>query len=360
MSTEPKESGPPQIEPTEARGGFTGWILLATLFAILAVPFTDGRVVGRAHQCWKLHDEHLDGLNEALLKFREVHGKFPDNNQGLHAMDTFGSRFNATLESRESRNRSDPSPDDPSLILERNLHRMFWIGAEHNIARFHTAEGRLPANAEELSLEVLPEDYANEDDRRTEIAITSNNQLFFLAPGCVLDPSLTPYVYENRNGLEKGAFSTSPADSDLRRKFSRNPAPGIFVYSLNARDYYHTYRNGFIVRCGGIGGFGILSLACWIMVFLRTRGVHGQPWLRSIPVVGGMLAIGFSAVSQPTCYIASLIPRRNPKSVDAQKRLLEKFHHDGVIQDETYQKALRGFETESIFPPVGRRTPETK
>ena len=343
----------PPSEPPRTTGGTGIWILLASVFAMVAVPFDDDRGVAIPRRYWMLHDKHLDGLAESLLKYREVHGTFPDNNQGLYALDTFGSRFTVPVFIWNRMEGSITPDPEPSRFIEANFQRIFWHIAEEEITRFHNAEGRLPSEAKDLGNGWFWDEDGTEDSRRAEVAITSNNQLFFLAPGCVLDPSLTPYVYENRQGLEESAFAGSIADSDWRRKFSRQPAPGIFVYSLNARDWYLIYRDSFVARYGRIWGASALSFGCWIMVFLRTRGRKGRNWVRTIPLVGGLLALGASTGIHMTCYVTSSCPRRRPESIEAQKRLLEKFHRDGVIHDDTYRKALAGFETETIFPSAG-------
>ncbi|MCX6868352.1 MAG: hypothetical protein NTV46_19535 [Verrucomicrobia bacterium] len=45
------------------------------------------------------------------------------------------------------------------------------------------------------------------------------------------------------------------------------------------------------------------------------------------------------------------MPQRFPKDLEAQRRLLEQFRDSGVINAETYGKAMKGFETDAVFVP---------
>lgn len=362
MPAPPEQSVTPHEAPSKARAGATVWILLATVFAIMAVPFTDSRNVGIPHRYWELHNRCLDDLADALVKYRNLHGTYPDNDQGLYALDTFGARFEVAIDDLRGKKDSTKTNSHPALFLEGRVHRTFWLIVQEQIPRFHAWKGRPPANAEELGMPWLAptEPPTGPDARRAEIAITDHDQLFFLAPGCVLDPSLTPYVYENRNGRDESAFADSIANSDWRRKFSREPAPGIFISSHNARDCYLAYRDQFIARYSRVWGAGALSLACWIVAIRRTRRFRGRKWPLVIPAIGAFLASGLGTGSFVTCYITRAIPWRKPESVEAQKRLLEKFHRDGVIRGDTYQTALQGFETQAVFPPAETRSREPK
>ncbi|MCX6868353.1 MAG: hypothetical protein NTV46_19540, partial [Verrucomicrobia bacterium] len=95
--------------------------------------------------------------------------------------------------------------------------------------------------------------------RRAQIAISQHDCFYLLGQNCLYDPTITPYGYENRNGLDAKLFANSIANSDPQRKFSREVAQGIYVYSYNARNYYETYRSRLVARRVNI--YGILGLS---------------------------------------------------------------------------------------------------
>ena len=76
------------------------------------------------------------------------------------------------------------------------------------------------------------------------------------------------------------------------------------------------------------------------------------------PAVTALLAFGLSSGIRMTCYIPSSMPRRNAKDLEEQERLLEKFRDSGVINAETYGKAMKGFETDAVFVPSKEPGPD--
>jgi hypothetical protein len=302
------------------------------------------------------------GVAETLIKYQDVHGHYPDNNQGLHALDTFDARFEALMEPGSS--GSATTDPDPASFFLGLAYRNFWFRINDNIRRQRADNGRLPLGAEELEIYpffVSGNDLSfGENERRAQVAISQNNCFYLLGPNCVYDPSLTPYGYENRNSMDGKLFTGSIANSDPRRKFSREVAPGVYVYSYNARDCYRTYWHALWARRGRIYGCGTLALGLFVVAALRARKYRLWKTPLVFPAVAALLAFGLSSGIRMTCYIPSSMPRRNAKDLDAQKRLLEKFRDSGVINAETYGKAMKGFETEAIFVPAKESGPGQK
>jgi len=338
-------------EPSPRPKGTAVLIVLATLCSVLAAPYGDDRDVEFARSRWNLHDPYLDGVAGALAKYKDAHGHYPDNNQGLGALDTFDARFEALMEL--SPVDSAHSDMDPAKFFQRHVSRQFWLSIRDQIRGSRAEDGRLPQDGEELQIYpffVIGNDLSvGAHECRAQVAISKNNCFYLLGPNCVYDPSITPYGYENRNGLDATHFANSIANSDAGRKFSREVAPGIYVYSYNARDYYRTYRDALWARCGRIYGFGGLALGLFGVAAFRALKYRLGKTALLFPALATFLAFGFSYSIQATCYISSSMPRRNAKDLEAQKRLLEKFRNSGVINSETYAKAMKSFETDAIF-----------
>jgi len=341
-------------EPSPAPKSNAMLILVATLCAVFAMPFSDDRNVEFPHRWWKLHGQYLDGVAMVVAKYKDVHGHYPDNNQGIHDLDTFDVRFDASLLPRES-NSALPARD-PANFFNRQIDTFFWHRISEEIRRYRVDPGLVPQNG--ISLNYGPflvtggDDLSSlDDERRVQVAISQNDCFYLLGPNCVYDPSITPYVYENRNGLDAKLFANSIANSDPGRKFSREVAQGVYVYSYNARHYYETYWSRLLVRRGRIYGFGGLAMGLFVVAAFRARRYRLglMPFL--FPVVGAILTFGASSGVWMTCYVPSSMPWRNPKDLDAQKRLLEQFRDSGVITPETYGKAMKGYETDAVFVP---------
>ena len=338
-------------EPFPAPKSNVGLILLAILCAGFAVPQEDDREVGLPLRKWQFHATYLDGVAMALAKYKDVHGHFPDNNQGLQSLDTFGSRFETLMEPRRSE-LAPPDPD-PAKFFSRHTDRYFWEMIRNQIRECRAQTGRFPQNGDELPFPPFYGNYLASGDRlrRVQVAISENDCLYLLGPNCMFDPSLTPYGYENRTGLDGKLFADSIANSDPTHKFSRELAPGVYVYSYNARDYYQTYRNKLFARRARIFIPGGLAAGLLVIAAYRSRkyGLRKAPLV--FPALAALLGLGVSASIRTTCYIFSSMPRRNPEDLAAQKRLLEQFRSSGVITPETYGKAMQAFETDAVFVP---------
>ena len=353
MQTSPKTPAMNELEPTTVPKSNAVWILLAIVCAVAAMPYGDDRDIGFPRRWWKLHEPYLDGVAAAVAKYKDVHGHYPDNNQGLQDLDTFEARFEASLMPSES--VSEPPNPDPANFFERQYGSDFWNSIREQIRQYRAYDSRHGRDGSDITFGpfiVIDSDQPVEPyERRVQIAISQNDCFYLLGPNCVFDPSITPYGYENRNGLDAKLFANSIANSDSRRNFSREVAQGVHVYSYNAKHYYETYRSRLLARRARIYGFGTLALGFFVVAAYRVRKYRLGTIPLVFPVVAALLTFGFSSAIWATCYKTSSMPRRFPKDLDAQKRLLEQFRDSGVITPETYRKAMLGFETDAVFVP---------
>ena len=352
MPTSPETPTMDQPKPPSAPKGNVVLILLAILCAFMVGPHIGDRDVEYPRGWWKFHEPYLDGVAAAVAKYKEVHGRYPDNNQGLHDLDTFEARFDALVTS----GGKDPEPadPDPATFFRRHVGGAFWkyIREDFKRYRYNSRYGRNGSDIMFGPFIVIDSDQPCEpDERRVQIAISQNDCFYLLGQNCVFDPSITPYGYENRNGLDAKLFANSIANSDPQRNFSREVAQGVYVYSYNAKHYYEIYRGRLLARRAKIYGFGILALGFFVVAAYRVRKYRLGKASLVFPALAAILAFGASHATWVSCYITNSMPRRNRKDLDAQQRLLEQFRDSGVITPETYRKAILGFETDAVFVP---------
>jgi hypothetical protein len=348
-------------KPPSAPKGNVVLILLAILCAFMVGPHIGDRDVEYPHGWWKFHEPYLDGVAAAVAKYKEVHGRYPDNNQGLHDLDTFEARFDALFISRGK----DPIPaspdpaDDPAInpytFFCFHVGGAFWRYLREDFKRYRYYNSRYGRNGSDIMfgpfLVIDADQPVESNERRVQIAISQNNCFYLIGPNCVYDPTITPYGYENRNGLDGKLFANSIANSDPRRKFSREVAQGVYVYSYNARNYYETYRSRLVARRVKIYGYGTSALGLLVIAAYRSHRSRQGKGSLVFPALAALLAFVASAGPRATCYKTSSMPRRFPKDLEAQQRLLEQFRDSGVITPETYGKAMKGFETDAVFVP---------
>ncbi|MEI7834832.1 MAG: hypothetical protein WCK05_00300, partial [Planctomycetota bacterium] len=181
---------------------------------------------------------------------------------------------------------------------------------------------------------------AQSENQAVEVGIGKSDDLYILSPAGVVSPWLIPYVYENRRGCDAKAFADSPADKDIRRRYSVQVDEGVYVSCVGgesvAADYDRRWRHWICWKILGgslmAGAFTFLALL--VRVSLRKTAAG---------IVGGFLLLLSSAstgvVFQVTCY-AMLPPfsRRSFAIVSRRMELLEKHRAAGVINAATYEK----------------------
>ncbi|MBM4037893.1 MAG: hypothetical protein FJ290_05205 [Planctomycetes bacterium] len=309
---------------------------------------------------WDTHLEviqgQLAGLRVHLQDFRQAHGRYPTNDEGLAALDNFVSRGKCELPSRWGEPRLPDLSDD--LFTWRNAKLAVQLHREHY--------GRPPATAQEFREFFrhqfgvkMPEDNAAQTVE-IELAIGKDDSLFILSPAGVLSPWLVPYVYENRNGLAPTLFADSPANADRGERYSLRVDEGIYVHSVGGllcaqvrdRHWWEYHGPQFV-------GYALLAAALALVVTLVWRSKRvpkATVFTVAVSATIGSLAGGFYAM----CYaMRSLFSRRSPELISQQRDLLAKYHSRCVINEASYQKAMTAIDILSPREgPLNRPTSE--
>jgi len=290
----------------------------------------------------------LGELGRLLREYKDVHGRYPTNDEGLAVLDNFGARFELTFYH---------DPDNPPDRLRYRVP--YWLHhSEHMIDGYRGEYGRAPQSVEDLkqswAWQALNQHDEYNRDRRLEpvpmeVAFGGGGSLFFFSPAGVLSPWLVPYVYENRRGMDRGAFRSSRVERDKKGRYSIQVDEGVYVYSIGgqlhaerkdrARWAPHAYR---------LAGCGLVLISAVLVVVLIRRS-------KKLALVGGvaMLVSAGAMVTREmkaydmTCYLPSTpapFSYRDSRVVARQRKLLDSFHKRGVIGDETYAKALSALE----------------
>jgi len=278
----------------------------------------------------------LPGLKEALLKYRRLHGKYPDNNEGLGALDTFDARFEFGNEGSGDRECRVPANDLelgwPHIMLVR------WR-EDHS--------GRPPTNAHEIS-SALGDRYNTEtivcEIRGTnvfaELAIDCFNNVYLVGSAGVLTPWRDPYMYENRIGMNPDVYRGSPANTDRKRQYSIRVDDGVYVYSVDAWKAYDCYREHWWARYTSVFiGVSVLVLDAFLVLVLCPRRSIALILSCIVGLMAGCVAHMF--IPRTTCYVmSSPFEHRDQKAIAKQIELIEQYHTNGVINDVTYQRLM--------------------
>jgi len=328
-------------------------ILAAAGFgAFLAAGYGEddrGRSWVRAHL--EIVRSQLAGLKVHLRKYKQAHGRFPTNDEGLAALDN----FDAVIEPRLPQ-FAGATQEYPQVYC-----RFFWPAVRRVAEMYHNED---PENRERL-LQELPtvlSGYllAEDADLRgvrpfpVRLAIGEGDNVYILSSAGVLSPWFIPYVYENRRGLDPARFRDSPAEEDGERRYSVAVDDGVYVYSVGAQEYAAKldrlwWRDNW-PRFAGVG----LLLAAVVMLVVFLRRVR---WGRKAALAVTVAAAGAGAfvgtAARVTCYImAPLFYRRDPQMLARRRELLERYRRRGVIGQEAYEKALSAMELKLGEPPA--------
>jgi hypothetical protein len=243
--------------------------------AIFIVCVLGGRWLSCApdfHDTWwaEMHlaatRENLAAVAEILARYRQVHGGYPDMNQGLNVIDTFDSRFPSRIREqwhlrsflREVYNRYDSA-----------LQYVRW-----RLQDFHAINGRYPQNDRELYRVGIAYTYgeatagAGDPQAMTRVDMGVSAQgVFPITEAGILDPWGVPYVYENRAGLTAG-LEFSPADDRFNGNYAVKVDDGVYVYSVGA---WVMDGNDFRNKVKSYSVWGIVLLAIIGALFLYVR-----------------------------------------------------------------------------------------
>ncbi|HUT56255.1 MAG TPA: hypothetical protein VNA25_00105 [Phycisphaerae bacterium] len=291
----------------------------------------------------------LTDLKTLLVEYRNAHGRYPTNDEGLAVLDNFDARFVVRCP------RALPSRDLPPLHALFSTYRgkvREWL------SEFRREHGRAPRNQEELEeagpgLLLETPGIADPNDLiQIELAIGKGDKLFLLSPAGVLSPWQVPYVYENRKGLDPKLFADSPANRDPKGRYSVRVHDGIYVYSVGGELYVQDERQLWWERTRPrLVGVALLAAAVALAVFV----VRGKAIVLGLLAVAGPGALGFAVGTGHylTCYIMSpLFYRRNSQMVARQKELLGKYRDRGVITRATYDRAMSAIERGAASQPA--------
>ncbi len=337
--------------------------IICLAVVVLAAPIGGFLVAGYGEddrsQWWlrkhlEVIQDQLQGLSANLQMHKKSHGRYPTNDEGLAAIDSYQARFTVTTYL--------PPPAETDEDQWIHAPRYFWEHWKSAVALYRAKHGRVPASDQELMdvFDITSSDYAEEDKppkvRQAEVAIGEGDNLYILSPAGVLSPWHTPYVYENRNGLDAARFIGSPADSDIRRWYSVKVDDGIYIYCMGGQYYAERLdeRQWADIRPRIAGGILLVLAGVSVVLMFRQSVRAGIEGAISMAVLGG-LGVASGNMSYETCYIMSpLFSHRNPKMVARQRELLDRYHRSGVIGDDTFAKAMSALELGAASQPTSQ------
>ncbi len=287
----------------------------------------------------------LDGLAGHLRRYKEKHGRYPSNDEGLAALDTFETRFPVPFGGGDV--SDDPRKGGAWL---QSLKPWHWYPRD-KVKEYRAKHGRAPANLDEFLDADVYERYPLSLMRGAEtvtldVAIDSDDGIWVVGGGGVFSPWGLPYVYENRAGLPAESFEGSPAGAWGSGRFSVRVDEGVHVSSVAGELWDGEYRADWWWRNGPrFAGVALIAAAVALAFSMRRRMKNTAAAVG----FGVMIGFGAHATGWSTCYVMMpLFYRRDPTAVERRRELLEKYHEKGVIGDEAYRKALS---SPGIAPP---------
>lgn len=340
------------------RGRYTRRIALLCLVGglLLLWPYEDDRSLWWRRSHLEIVDGQLQGLKHQLRDYKSTHGNYPTNDEGLAVLDNFESRFTISYYRRLNELRRYES----SGFRGDGQDRFWWRSTTKALEEFRREHGRPPRNQEEFCqtrlglgfYDARPSSETEQQPTRVEIAIDRANNIFLLDRAGVLSPWLLPYNYENRTGRDADAFRHSLADED-QWGYSVRVDEDVYVSSSGGYLYAGQVRRIWWRR-NGPRMFGVLLIVIGVAVAVcgAVRGREGRPLLAISAVIPGFLLGGFLHVSnRMTCYVMQeIFSRRSPEMVSLQMELLEKYRENGVINQETYGRAVSAVRRETPQP----------
>ncbi len=302
----------------------------------------DDRSLSRTRNHLKVIQDQLAGLKNLLQDYRQTHGRYPTNDQGLAALDNFDARFKI----RTAAGVGAWDHDQPAMPIDGD--RFFWRLYGQYLKSYREQTGGPPRDGETFGQATgwpwsHERSYPDQEVRILEfdIGITRDDRMFLLSEAGVLSPWHIPYVYENRSGLEPSAFADSPVDRDPDRRFSVAVDDGVYVYSVGGEFYVEQLRQQWWERnLPRFVGAGLIALALVSAVALSLSRVGAAANFIAL-AISAALGLGGHAASYATCYVPSpLFSYRDSAMVQRQKELLARYRDAGVIGEATYQRAV--------------------
>jgi hypothetical protein len=282
----------------------------------------------------------LEGLRAELAEYLRAHGRYPANDEGLGALDSFPVRFRPPGDARE---------------YYHSLFGRYPRGLRKDLDAFRQDEGRLPTAEELLGGEIWRASIGGDAASgrgAAEIVLAQNGAVYLLEDGIVLSPWLFPYVYENRAGLPAEAFRDSPAGIAGATDFSIRVDEGVFISSIGDLRMHEewsakerTILNRIAAFLGVLCVLGALLVIAWRRPAAGRRRGPGGVTTAVVIVLSTLLSLFLQAGRRTTCYVCSFFGDwRRPESAAVQRALLEKYRDAGVIRPDTLARLLAAIE----------------
>ncbi|NLF29922.1 MAG: hypothetical protein GX591_03440 [Planctomycetes bacterium] len=297
---------------------------------LLGLTEDTGNAIHRCENRAAVLQAQLKGIAERLGNYKTIHGRYPTNDEGLGALDPLPDRASVCVDY------------PPSLCSSLQWGRRL---PEDLRSCRNKAAGAGTAMMEEVQTSILfratafPASWSKPPFERLDVEVDAGNELYLRARGGVLEPSLVPYGYENRNGCAANAFTGSPVDGDVNGDYSVRVDSGIYVYSLGAMANVRECQRVRLEHALAVVGWSLLFLppfACFVYL-VRRRAWVGVVLLVTGTAVGAQMAPDERA----TCYIpAPLFRYRPPELVDRQQELLQRYRDAGVITQATFDRLM--------------------
>lgn len=160
----------------------------------------------------------------------------------------------------------------------------------------------------------------------------------------ILTPHLVPYFYENRLDARENAFAGSPVDDDSGRDFSIAIADGVTVWHVDGRAM-RAERTALAWEEGTVSVALLLASFALAILWFRTRDrdldagkIKEGPWYVARGVLAVLLALAaflLVPLTTPHGHANALRLDRRPKLVEACEEALDFYRDRGVLAPET-------------------------
>ncbi len=295
------------------------------------------------------HSEgELVAIKDLLRDYRERHGRYPSNDEGLSSLDGF--TFRGTQSVRAG-------------FICSDFWGEYW-NREPNDRRQAVAACLRDGMPEQQAIRCVG--LFGEETKEPEAGLTrvdyvlsAKHDVFITSPVGILSPWLLPYMYENRTGSSAAQYAASPVNAGERDRFCIEIDSGVFLYSVGAlvTDELHApaaQKRG-LMRVSG-PALLILALVVWFLQFRRgwKNGLGTAGAFLALVVVCCIILLPSTVRYGPHTDMHPFIGR-SPAMVDRQKGLLASYRAKGVISEETYRKHLATIDTPC--PPANAQDP---
>ena len=208
--------------------------LLATVGAFFAAGHgSDDRGLWWVSRHLEVLQDQLAALKGQLLEYKQVHGRYPTNDEGLAVLDRFEAKMPFMLGRR---------PGAADELPGASYSDAVWLNRKRTVQLYKAQRRDDPEGAAltlTMSLAGQPKDWgetsflSEHDVVEATLAIDERDQIFILSPAGILSPWWLPYTYENRIGLDAAKFEGSSVDRDREGRYSIRVDEGIYVCAVD-------------------------------------------------------------------------------------------------------------------------------